>query len=46
MEDQQTKSKLLQVITVEDKEKTEKSQNLDKAVYTLLDEMPGGKLED
>ena len=34
---------------VEDKEKTEisqkKSQNLDKAVYPLLDEMPGGKLD-
>ena len=34
---------------VEDKEKAEisqkKSQNLDKAVYPLLDEMPGGKLD-
>ena len=34
---------------VKDKEKTEisqkKSQNLDKAVYPLLDEMPGGKLD-
>ena len=30
---------------VEDKEKAEISQNLDKAVYPLLDEMPGEKLD-